>query len=62
MSAPQLTIYPAVHGGFVVMEERERGMFSPFMFAGSLTDSLEYMRSRLAEPAKPSAQASGGAA
>lgn len=54
-----LTIAPAEHGGFVVWSEASYGdrahYARPMLFAGSLTDCLEFVRSQLATlpPAAP---------
>ena len=45
-----LTICPAQHGGFFVMDVPPPGGTTTFRFAGSLADCLEYVEKHLATP------------
>lgn len=54
-----LTISPADHGGYVVWSDprfSERDFARSMLFAGSLTDALEFMRKTLAEQAESRAE------
>ena len=55
--APGFTIEAASDGGFYVLHNREFGMSAWVAFAGSLTDCLEYVRSKLAAPKEAQEQA-----
>lgn len=57
-----LSITPAEHGGYVVFSGAgdsfsERGYARAMLFAGSLTDAMEFMRKTLAEQAETRASA-----
>lgn len=46
-----LTIEPALHGGYVVLGASDYGDRRQSLFAGALTDVMEFVRARLADDA-----------
>jgi hypothetical protein len=48
-----LIIIPAEHGGFVVMMDIGSDRLRPLLFAGSLGDTLEFLRARLSQQSDP---------